>query len=245
MKKRIILTILLACLLTGCGQSTEVLEQEETNISEETTEEETEIIVSKEEARTYFEEVTVTTENWQDYFELAEEEYISKDAFDEPTGASELRLILKTKEENIIFNQGFAMRFLVDAVETKKSYLADTDELYEDRGATEYESEVDFTSFDFPNAWIATIRQIWEPYVNTIVDIELYEKWEKEIKSCELIKVAGTIFIPHIPENKWNIDVETQKRYIAIDLGADIAYLYEEHIGGSGMSVALKDILSD
>lgn len=108
MKRKLVLllAILMCIFLCACGGSvkTQQLKKAEEDLLSQLTEEQSrndmdnvykpsikqeesgkEIVISKEELATYSEYIELTKENWSDYFEIIEEEYIVTDAFGEET----------------------------------------------------------------------------------------------------------------------------------------------------------------
>ena len=116
MKKKLVLILAtLVCIsLCACGGSVknQQLEKAEEDLLSQLTEEQSrndmdnvykpsikqeesgkEIVISKEELETYSEYIELTTENWNDYFEIVDEEFINKDIFGEETGRDILTFI--------------------------------------------------------------------------------------------------------------------------------------------------------
>lgn len=90
MKKRILLLLaaVLCVSLCACGGSESTSgdnTNNDTNTSADikTEENDKEVVISKEELETYLEYVELTTENWSDYIEVKDKEYVTKDAFGE------------------------------------------------------------------------------------------------------------------------------------------------------------------
>lgn len=220
MKKRIILTILLGCLLTGCGQNAEVEEKEEAVAQEADM-----VLVTKEDINSYFSTVEITLDNWQDYFEVAEKEEIETDSFGEETGAKYAWKVINPKE-NVKVNDDLVMRFSIEIAEISNTYFVDTDEaVYE---ATPYErnTDEDIEAWDFyPSAQIYQLYNISEPYITE--DKEVYHKSENDIKKCELTKVVGSVTVANIPNHVWNTD-ENGDRFVAVEKEEEnIAKFYE------------------
>lgn len=109
MKKKFVLVLatLMCVSLCACGGSAETNSGDKTNIQAEnnsvnntdnkTEESGKEIVISKEELATHSEYIELTTENFDDYIEIVEEEIIEKDAFGEETGRS-IRVTIGLKD---------------------------------------------------------------------------------------------------------------------------------------------------
>lgn len=167
---------------------------------------ETEIIYADaDEVKSWFSIEDLTTDNWEDYFELVEDKTESTDAFGEGTGEYSVicRLALK---ENVSVSEGTAVRleFVLhneEATDTNKETGEISSNEHEDS-----QEQKDFTVFYDGTDWNRNMdtEVYYIEYQIDLGDMVSYSK--NSISNLKCTKIQGTArkFIGDIPELAWN-----------------------------------------
>ncbi len=219
MKKRTIITLASLSLLFACG----------TKAPEPTPDPIDELgIISLEEFFSYRTVEKLTLDNFYDYAEVREEEYMKKDAFGDETGLTgkDLKVVFKdnvgviqtNNNDDAIarFSYKFDQKITYLDKETKEALPYNGPEWLDQTG----ENDI-YLSGVFLFSGTNTIIFLVDEYESTYYDwehakeFECIERNEILMKECELTKIKGHVQIWNIPEEKWQTG-EDGRRFIRV-----------------------------
>lgn len=170
--------------------------------------------------------VTLTEDNWQDYFEICEnvpEDELYGDKY-ATAGRVEMPCYntLEIRDDGLGYvKDTTAFRFHVTGVRHITEYNAQE---AEDKAM---DMEIDE---DYDIEW--TVNQAEEILLTSSYTREQgtdagYRRTAMDMDSCELVKVIGTMDFAHIPDDKWNVDENGVRYIIVVKAEDDYAEYYE------------------
>ena len=249
--KKWIYIVAFALLLTGCGSKSEGT-AESNAVEEETSQgtinssssgENGYDVIQLEDFKSFFTITELTTDNWEHYLEIYEDEEIGEDAFGEPNGEREVDERVRLKDGIALWGDEIVMRFQVTYTGESGNY---------DQSGSKVSGEEPYEANDEIDA-IITFRK------STIVDEMLREnpnpddatltfRVTRDISSIECTKIQGSVWEGNIPDDVW-IE-ENGERFIAVDDGEGSYYkLYDtgisEHFSPNGGSTTEEVASSD
>ena len=252
MKKKMIciMSAVLCLSLTACGGTKSGNTESDSKVSEESSKTDSkEITVTTEELQGYLEEVTLTSDNWEDYFKVEDYSYVAQDNSGGKTGESVNSKIL-TENENVVASNDLVLGFTYSETCTGANYFdKDTgEEITDNTNAAQYigtvsEGEVQING-NALNAGMPSDNSYAKGitlYSEKTVDSSLYgigDRWALLEKTCDVTdlklgSVTGTVNLVKIPEDKWNTDKEHGKYLVVEDDGMNY-YLFESGAYGFG-----------
>lgn len=193
--------LLAACSATDVKdvskQDTNIVDDGGTPTDEPMGEDDGIIYMTVQEFYSYFTDVDITPDNWQDYFEIKEEEWTETDAFGEVI-STETNYIVAVKENVYIieYDDKVVMRFS----------LTGCGNSFDELGTAEIDVEC---SSDSGTGFLFSKQRNAEE-VNEIADYTV-------------IKTLGYVTVSTIPDDMWNEDADG-KKYIAIKVSEDVMY---------------------
>jgi len=194
----IIMALFASLLLAGCGGNPN------------------EKILSQEEFASYFELVDLTADNWEEYFNLVEEEVEETDIFDEPTGATTKYKSIQSKDNIKAIGGGLVLQFSVSYSEQGGYYNPENKKVLglelesepdEDLDKT-YQRKEDINVFYEREGGISHIiaTEGVIPNVSGFVIDNLTRKFSVEISEITCSKAKGKILVGNIPDTAWSSD---------------------------------------
>lgn len=145
----------------------------------------------------YFTDVDITPDNWQDYFEIKEEEWTKTDAFGETISTGTDYIVTNKKNIIIIGNNEVVMRFS----------LVGNGQNFGELGTT----EIDVECSDSGCGFLLSKQRDTEEF--------------NEIADCTVIKTLGHVTVSTLPDDMWNEDTD-RKKYIALKVREDLIYCF-------------------
>lgn len=179
-------------------------------------------ILSQEEFASYFEVVDITADNWEEYFDLVEEEVEEKDSFDEPTGEVRKWKSIQGKDNIKILGDDLVFRFSV-SYSTKGGYYNSENvklrglhqELDFEPDEIDQEKEDIDVQYGFDNRSPIIAVEGVSPFMMD----NLTYKFSVDISELTCTKAKGKILLGNIPDTAWSSDkdgrciiVKTKKR---------------------------------
>lgn len=232
------------------AESSSIVEEEEDSTTNE-------IVLTKDEFKSYLEDVTITTENWQDYFSVEDYSYIGKDEFGEATGAEADEKILVCRENVIPVNSSSENELVLeftytsmitggkmydketgeDLSENYSKYLGDQIGYSRDEVTTIHSYNIyDISSMPTDNSeYVSELYSTRNRYNVSTAGDNIEEEYTYDISNFTLNRAKGTVKVSDIPDNKWNTD-EEHGRYLIVDFGSDNAYYYYMFENGAAFS---------
>lgn len=196
--------LLAACAATDVKdvskQDTNIVDDGGTPTDELMEEDDGIIYMTVEELYSYFTDVDITPDNWQDYFEIKEEERSKTDAFGEVI-STDTDYVVAAKEDVYTLNNEVVLRF----------FLTGSGRKFEELGTAEIDVECSDSGTSF---------LLYKHRDTGNTDTEEFN----EIADCTVIKTLGYVTVSTLPDNMWNEDANG-KKYIALKVSEDINYL--------------------
>ena len=230
MKRKIliIMSMILVLSMTACGAKQETSESDENataeNVANEDSTAENTDAVPLDEFKTYFSTVELTTENWQDYFEIVEikDEYV--DSFDEPTGRYDIGSKIQSKPNTTVWGDDVVFRFNVSYTYESGNYSTSTDEKVgggEDPTDTEETRDVTLSQYHLYSS-ILTVEEVIPS------DDDETQVWKniKTINEIVCTKISGNVLVSTMPESVWSEN--NGEKCVIVDDGEGYYYLYED-----------------
>lgn len=265
-KRRLtVVTMICILLLSGCSSSNqnnkmssseqeEVTAQDENKEIDEVNGNNEEYVIDVDELRTYIGTEELTLENWEEYFEIIEEEpEPTTDAFGEKVtdGSRYISLIIHAKDFAYGVDDSVAMRFSLTYTVQDGYYNMETEEYVEDEENygqfSQYEEneEKDIKFYE---------ENITEHNALYIIDVlsqaspdsnNICSRVERNITECDLEKIQGIVGVVNIPDKVWNTD-ENSERYIAVKSDKGIARIWKNHyVNTDGSNISKGGYSSD
>lgn len=192
--------LLAACAATDAKdaskQDTNIGDDGETPTNEPMEEDDGIIYMTVQEFYSYFTDVDITPDNWQDYFEITEEEWTKTDAFGEVI-STEINYIVAAKENLFVIwkNNEVVMRFSITG----------SGNSFDEQGIAERDVEIG----DDGTGFLLSKQRDTE---------EL-----NEIADYTVIKTLGYVTVSTLPDDMWN-ENEDGEKYIAVKVSDDKIY---------------------
>lgn len=252
-KKSICILGAVLCLsLTACGGTgTAQTESDSTaNAKSSKTDNKTdsnEVMITADELLSYREEVTLTPDNWEDYFTIGDFSYVANDSsYDAKPGETVNSKTLNFKEgEHLVADQDLNLKFTYTLTCTAASYFnQETGEDVESDAAqysvgktSDEDSMISGRVLNIGAATLYSDKTVSYGYESDGVSEGLQKTWDIEnVQDFKLSIVEGTLYQVNIPDDKWNTDKE-HGRYIVVEYSDDSDrnyYMFESGATGYG-----------
>ncbi|WP_031556437.1 hypothetical protein [Lachnospira multipara] len=186
--------------------------------------------ISLDEFSSYFKEVDITLDNWEDYFQLDTREEVSKDAFGDFDGTVTTYEIIKPKSDNFIIlgeklgeDERVVFRLMIAYKGESGNYAADGTKVSgEDPFESSEEMDVSLWKNDLSYDILEIERTNPDPE-----DESLTFKMSKNITDMQCSKVKSRILVASIPDTAW-LETENGKCIIVEDGSGLYYYLYDD-----------------
>lgn len=225
------------CLgLTACGGKSTGNDKNSSASSEESTTKKSgsEITITQEDLKSYLEEVTITPDNWEDYFSMEDYSYVSEDNIDGKIGETVNAKILSAKD-NVVASDDLTLEFTYTSTCTEAKYfdMSTGEYITDSTDSAQYyvgQASEETAYMNGRGMKVGNVYLYRDKSVNgSIYSVEghdvLLEK-TCEVSDFKLSSASGTVNIVKIPDDKWNTDKE-HGRYLVLDDDGLTYYLFE------------------
>lgn len=231
-----IMSVALCLGLTACGGKSTANDKSSSASSEESTTKKSgsETTISKDDLKSYLEELTITQDNWEDYFSMEDYSYVSEDNFAGKVGETINAKIL-TAKDNVVASDDLTLDFTYTSTCTEAKYfdMSTGEYITDSTNSAQYyvgESSEEAAYISGRGMRAGNVYLYRDKSVNgSIYSIEGHDALlEKtcEVSDFKLSNASGTVNVVKIPDDKWNTDKE-HGRYLVLDDDGLIYYLFE------------------
>lgn len=238
MKRKAICVMSVAlCLgLTACGGKSTESDKTSSTASEETSTKKggSETTITQEDLKSYLEEVTITPDNWEDYFSVEDYSYVSEDNIDGKIGETVNAKIL-TAKDNVVASDDLTLEFTYTSTCTEAKYFdmntgeyitdsTDSAQYYVGQ-ASEETAYMSGRGIKVGNVYLYRDKVV-NGSIYSVDNQDAFLEKTCEVSDFKLSSASGTVNIVKIPDDKWNTDKD-HGRYLVLDDDGLTYYLFE------------------